>query len=243
MSYSGEVLADSPVGYWRLNDTSGTTAVDSSGGGHDGTYSGSFTLNQPTLLVEGSGASVNFTGGQMAVPDTLSLRLGTGAVSYEIWVNLTSTAAYASLVDDTQRGYSLFLNANGGAGPTRAYLTYGNSANAANEITLSTGIATAELDHIAVTSDGAGNAIVYRNGVSVFTTASQDIGATNSASGVTIFANPSGGGGAIQGQGQELAVYSTVLSPARVAAHYTAGITFAQQFIHPFNAIPFMGGH
>ncbi len=29
------------VGWWRLDEGSGTTAVDSSGGGNDGTFSGS----------------------------------------------------------------------------------------------------------------------------------------------------------------------------------------------------------
>ena len=32
--------------YWTLGDTSGTTAADSSGNAHPGTYSGTFTLNQ-----------------------------------------------------------------------------------------------------------------------------------------------------------------------------------------------------
>ncbi len=33
------VLADQPIAYWRLGDTSGTTAVDATGNGYDGTYS------------------------------------------------------------------------------------------------------------------------------------------------------------------------------------------------------------
>jgi hypothetical protein len=40
MSYDSEVLADAPSGYWKLNETSGTTAADSSGNGRNGTYSG-----------------------------------------------------------------------------------------------------------------------------------------------------------------------------------------------------------
>ena len=31
MSYSSEVLADTPEAYWRLDESSGTTMVDSSG--------------------------------------------------------------------------------------------------------------------------------------------------------------------------------------------------------------------
>ncbi len=38
MAYKDLVLEDAPVGYWRLNETSGTTAVDSSGNNRNGTY-------------------------------------------------------------------------------------------------------------------------------------------------------------------------------------------------------------
>lgn len=47
--YSDLIIASSPFLYWRLNETSGTTAVDSSGNGHDGTYHGS-----PTFAVAGA---------------------------------------------------------------------------------------------------------------------------------------------------------------------------------------------
>lgn len=36
-----EIAADSPVGWWKLDETSGTTATDSGSAGDDGTYSGS----------------------------------------------------------------------------------------------------------------------------------------------------------------------------------------------------------
>src|SRR5947209_8557150 len=37
--YSDAVLASNPNSYWRLDDATGTAAVDSSGNGHTGTYS------------------------------------------------------------------------------------------------------------------------------------------------------------------------------------------------------------
>ncbi len=43
------IMALSPVGYWKLNEPSGTTATDSSGNSRNGTYSGSgLTLNGAT---------------------------------------------------------------------------------------------------------------------------------------------------------------------------------------------------
>ena len=36
-SYEGAVMEDAPAGYWRLDELEGSTAVDRSGNGHDGT--------------------------------------------------------------------------------------------------------------------------------------------------------------------------------------------------------------
>lgn len=47
MTYETEVLADSPLVYWRLGEASGTAAADDSGNGNDGTYFGSPTLGEP----------------------------------------------------------------------------------------------------------------------------------------------------------------------------------------------------
>lgn len=45
MSYDSEVAADSPAIYWKLQETSGTTATDSSGNARHGTYNGTVTTN------------------------------------------------------------------------------------------------------------------------------------------------------------------------------------------------------
>lgn len=45
-AYEAAVLADNPVGYWPLDETSGTTIADLSGNGRNGSIVGSYTLNQ-----------------------------------------------------------------------------------------------------------------------------------------------------------------------------------------------------
>lgn len=49
-AYRTEVLADTPVGYWRLGESAGATAADDSGNGYAGTYNG-----DPTLAKRGAG--------------------------------------------------------------------------------------------------------------------------------------------------------------------------------------------
>lgn len=45
MSYDSEVAADSPAIYWKLQETSGTSATDSSGNARTGTYNGTASTN------------------------------------------------------------------------------------------------------------------------------------------------------------------------------------------------------
>jgi hypothetical protein len=55
MSYDSEVAADSPQIYWKLQDTSGTSAADASGNSRPGTYNGTastnYALNQSVSLL------------------------------------------------------------------------------------------------------------------------------------------------------------------------------------------------
>src|SRR5437763_1786933 len=73
-AYAAEVKADNPIGYWRLNETSGTTANDLSGNGNNGTYGPGVTLGQPGLPpgVPGDKAAL-FDGlnGRIVVPNSV----------------------------------------------------------------------------------------------------------------------------------------------------------------------------
>ena len=59
--YRAAVLADSPLAYWRLGETSGTVAHDETGNGHDGTYVGGVTLGQPGALTGDANTAVSST--------------------------------------------------------------------------------------------------------------------------------------------------------------------------------------
>jgi hypothetical protein len=61
------VLALSPLGYWKLDEPSGTTAVDSSGNGRDGTYSGTYTLANWTG--DNGELYADFGGGRVSIGD------------------------------------------------------------------------------------------------------------------------------------------------------------------------------
>ena len=63
--YNQEVMADAPLGYWRLLESSGTRVTDSSGNNLHGTYEGQWS-SSPGLVRDGGGitltGSANFNG-------------------------------------------------------------------------------------------------------------------------------------------------------------------------------------
>jgi hypothetical protein len=61
-NYSSVVLAKRPVGYWRLGEAVGPTAVDASGFGHSGTYKGNPTFGQPGAIVSDSDTAIGCKG-------------------------------------------------------------------------------------------------------------------------------------------------------------------------------------
>lgn len=95
-TYDGLVLASSPKGYWKLDETAGTQATDSSGLAHHGTYTGSYTLNQTKVMPAGSGGSVDLspTGpGLVSIADHADFDWANGPWTVEAWVYIDTAAA------------------------------------------------------------------------------------------------------------------------------------------------------
>ena len=62
ITYANAVLADNPIGYWRLGESSGTTALNSSAFGRNGTYNGGVTLGLPGAIPADSNTAAGFNG-------------------------------------------------------------------------------------------------------------------------------------------------------------------------------------
>ena len=68
-AYIDAVLALSPTAHYRLNETSGTTAEDSSGNSNDGAYNGTYSLaDDPIVPGAGDGKSVSLTDAYVSTP-------------------------------------------------------------------------------------------------------------------------------------------------------------------------------
>ena len=85
---AGQVSAEL-VAHWKLDDGSGTVAIDSSGNGHDGTLMG-----DPQWVAGKSGGALEFNGSSdyVEVPFSESLRvLNQGDFSFAAWFSSNSS--------------------------------------------------------------------------------------------------------------------------------------------------------
>lgn len=92
--YSDLILSRSPVGYWRLGESSGTNATDSGGNGYNGTYTGGFSLSQAGVIFGDANAAVDLDGssGFVFLGDAIGQAFPLG-MSCEAWVKTTSSSA------------------------------------------------------------------------------------------------------------------------------------------------------
>ena len=86
-TYPGAVTSDGADFYWRLAESSGSTAADATGHGKTGTYTGGSTLGVAGVLA--GNAAVHVDGGSGAVASNVS-QTGPQSYSVEAWVKTTS---------------------------------------------------------------------------------------------------------------------------------------------------------
>jgi len=217
-SYRSVILSDSPRAYWRLGETSGTAAADQMGG-NPGTYTGGVTLGQQGAIIGDTDAAARLDGvdDYVVVPDSAGLDI-TNAVTVEAWVQRTKNAAFQVIVGKPGNGqskfenYALWFNTSNGV---TAYFGNGTSYVAAGTNALDT-----NWHHVVATYDNA-TARIYVDGTQQGTATSTVQLTPNTqplnlgrAQGTTAYS--------LGGKLDEVAIYPTVLSAARIKAHYDA---------------------
>jgi hypothetical protein len=115
-SYSGTVQgAGGLQSFWQLNDSSGTTAVDSKDS-NNGTYEGGFTLGANGLLDSSASDSGNkaaqFDGHSGYVKVSFNSNLNTPSFTVEALVQPSGIDANTHVIVSSDTGYQLVLNGN-----------------------------------------------------------------------------------------------------------------------------------
>jgi RHS repeat-associated protein len=226
--YASTVLADVPIAYWRLGESSGTAATDLSGNGNGGTYVAGDTLAQAGPLQRDAVTSTKLdgVGGQVLVPNAAGLNI-TGDVTAEAWVKFNSITANQVLISK-------------GEGTTSALSSYQLSYAAGNGFVFTTFIGTTATAatypmtpvvgtwyHVAGARTAAGQINVWVD-CRIGSGAATDTGAALNSTGSALGIGSAGSGTTshlypLNGFIEEAAVYNVALSQDRICAHWQAG--------------------
>ena len=116
MSYQLKVMNDSPIGFWPLDELSGTTATDVSGCGNSGTYTGTISTGLIPLVSGGANGSLITNTKYITLPVTKDYYGSTAdggfadsnssdnAFSLETWIypKITTTGLTTIFADSTK---------------------------------------------------------------------------------------------------------------------------------------------
>jgi hypothetical protein len=217
--YSSAVAADRPLGYWRLDETSGTVSADASGRKHDGDRAGSPATITPGALAGDPDRATFFDGVDDKITAPAALPADATAFSVELWVS--------SAADSGGHPVLSFGNADAG-GPFLAItdgddglkLDLVDTSGASHAAASQAGSLTpGGWHHVVATYDGSHGAL-YLDGVKAADVdgtfaprinGSLDIGASSDDKQV------------YKGGIDEVALYSGALGPGRIAAHHDIG--------------------
>ena len=236
--YDGQVSAGSPLGWWQLDDASGSsTAADSSGNSHAGTAT-SVTFGNTSQAVSGNN-SASFNGTTSNILTSYNPALS--KVSVECWINLNglSQGAFPRFFANSNtatdaKGFQMLLI---GSTPS---VTFGNGTTFTTVSTTSN-VPASGWTHLVATWDGT-TILMYFNGVKQGTGTLSGSMAAGAATGIGIGYDPAGAFGFFNGLIAECAIYGTVLSATTIAAHYTAGPSATGTPIRIRAAVGTMGG-
>jgi hypothetical protein len=226
-TFAGTLSADGPLAWWRLNETSGTTAADSAGT-HTGTYASAATYGlpgpQPPAFggFETTNTAAQFQYGTansyVTVP---ALNLNTNAVTFLAWLHPTGNqASYAGLLmtraGSTQAGFG-YTTAN------QLGYTWNNNTTWTNQTGLVPPAGQWSLAGMVIAPAQAVLYLLNTNGIQTSTNAiAHRAEVWNGSAEIGSDPSDTSGGRNYNGLMDEVAVFNKSLSYASIAAIYQA---------------------
>lgn len=218
------------IAYWRLGESSGTSAADSSGNGNTGTYTNGPTLGVSGAIVSSTDTGITLDGSNDHVVSSTTAPFALNALSVEAWVWTSSP---------TSGGFRMFVSASNSFGASGAwdlgitdtgYPYFGgwtSGGSDAGTAVSSDVLPSSQWVHLVGTRDGS-NVKIYLNGVEkgsgavagTLNTPGQPcrIGCRNPAGPLPSF---------FPGRMDEVCVTSATLTASEVLARYNAGVAAA----------------
>jgi len=219
-TYLSAVMADGPMAYWRLGESSGTTeAKDEINNAHPGEYLNNVVLGEPGAIIPDSNTAARFNGSDQRAEIPYAQDLNTPPLTIEVWANVAGNAGsyrspFTSRADAPQRGMILYAAAND------RWEFWNGQAAGGWDVLSGPPVALGAWAHLVAIHDGT-NKTFYVNGVLIGSKANEllpnDESITRIGAGAT--ENPNGNyffAGVID----EVAVYHKVLSQDRILTHF-----------------------
>lgn len=202
------------VGYWKFDETSGTSALDSSGNGNTGTHSGGPTIstdvpstsfsNARSLSFDGVNDTVQIGSSSIHMPSTLTISFWVKANAWPQWATPLGKIVSSSWTN----GWGFYSNGS------NLYFFVGNySSNAASILAPSLG----QWVHMAGTWDGT-TVSIYKDGIAG-ASASSSVAPTNPP----FVIGEAPGGYFANAFLDDVRIYNRVLSPAEIALIASGG--------------------
>lgn len=233
MSYASEVMADSPRGWWRCREASGLIQDSSGNGNHATSQSGTITYSNPGPITSDGSASKSLffqdvaTDSLQTVPLSGTLNVGDN-VSVELWFKRNRVAGPEESIFQRIGGWGIYI---GGTGfhPNELYLVRSTISGVC--FTTKT-VTDTDWHYVMISKNGAdvkfwcdgldvtGSIVDTLPFIDLFDLTMGNIGAPNDVQ--------------FEGYVAEAAVYSGVLSQARMLAHYNAATESAGGTPTPF---------
>jgi hypothetical protein len=216
-------MADGPVGYWRLGESSGMVAADSAGT-NVGAYTGGVILGAVGALSGDADTAARFDGVDdrvnMADPASGALDFGGDDFTVEAWVRTTVNGERAVVSKRPSTGAYWQFTVTDDPGHAGEIRTNVSTASVLEAYGPALRVDNGAWHHVVLVVDRDAGVTIYVDGVGRFTS-----GATAGAIDNTgpFLIGKSTGYGYLAGDIDEVAVYRTALSAARIQAHYTAG--------------------
>ena len=254
-AYVDIVLADHPVAYYRLSETTESAAVsdtaDDTGVPQQGAQDGSFNnftdtaVNvagpRPTAFpgFESDNSAASFDSSRyVAVADTTALQI-TGALTLEAWINvhnLPGTNGNAGIVakyvgSGDKRAYNLYIDGQSGSQALGLVISPDGTFSSAAVLTDNVALDEDEWLHVVGTFDPNTAMRLYIDGQQAASTTSgvpSQIANTSADLWLGVQYHLGTTGNFLDGLLDEVAIYNRVLSPSEIEEHYQTGVTIPE---------------
>lgn len=215
--YLTALLVESPLAVWMLGESSGTDMLDSSGNGRAGSYTGTPTLGELSIIPNSTGTCADLDGTEY------------GSVSYAAWMGISDVTVEAVVEVGSVSGVRGIIGRYGSSNSHRPFWisstnaqVYWISRNAGGSVTVlssaSDALSSEGVYHIAATRE-SGSQKLYINGVEV--DSDTDTGSLQTTTSPALEVGRTLNSGWV-GKIQAAAIYDSALSHSQILSHAVA---------------------